>query len=186
MLTLLQLAASRDVSSPEALRTATELLRSIGESATDNVLTIEATRPDDAGIRGQLDQPHDYQATHAHVPHYSLFAPSDGLDNNVGSMDGSNEVRFKAKTSSLALQSAPPQVDAASSSSSPPTSQDGDVVGSFTVVFASASNVRCIVTHPLAMQTLLQRTRRILLQLIITNGLFGGCRWSKTIPRWPN
>lgn len=172
LLTLLQLAASRDVSSPEALRTATELLRSIGESATDNVLTIEATRPDDAGIRGQLDQPHDYQATHAHVPHYSLFAPSDGLDNNLGSMDGSNEVRFKAKTSSLALQSAPPQVDAASSSSSsPPTAQDGDVVGSFTVVFASASNVRSIVTHPLAMESLVQRTRRVLLRLINPNGL---------------
>ena len=172
LLSLLHLAASRDESSPEALRTATDLLRSIGESSTDNALTIEATRPDDASIgtsSTSLDQA-TYKTTQSHVPHYSLFAPSDGLDNTAGSMDGSNEVRFKAKSSSLSLQSAP-EVDASSASSSPPTAQDGDVVGSFTVVFPSASNARSIVSHPLAMESLVQRTRRVLLQLINPNGV---------------
>ena len=176
LLSLLHLAASRDESSPEALRTATDLLRSIGESSTDNALTIEATRPDDASIgtsSTSLDQA-TYKTTQSHVPHYSLFAPSDGLDNTAGSMDGSNEVRFKARSSSLSLQNAP-QIDASSaasaSSSSPPTAQDGDVVGSFTVVFPSASNVRSIVSHPLAMESLVQRTRRVLLQLINPNGV---------------
>ncbi len=89
LLSLLHLAASRDESSPEALRTATDLLRSIGESSTDNALTIEATRPDDASIgtsSTSLDQA-TYKTTQSHVPHYSLFAPSDGLDNTAGSME---------------------------------------------------------------------------------------------------
>lgn len=171
-------AVARD--SPEAIRTATALMRDIGESAASDPISIEeaASVPEKSSIlsSSSIIGGNDNILSSHHIPHYSLFAPSSGdalMKNaaNAASMDGSSEVRFQA--ASLQLQSATSEGLAASTSKSSSSSTNpsrGDVVGSFTVIFEKAGAARGIASRSRALQALVQLTKRALLSLINPNG----------------
>jgi len=156
-LTICIAAVTARETSPEALRTATELMRDIGEGAAPMTPLIDAQKQRAAAAATASSSlfASTHEATSSnhhqhHEPHYSLFASHDA--SVASASDGAEELRFEADASSLQLQSA--LADA-----------EGDVVGSFDVIF-SESRARSIASNPTALKELAQLTRRALFRLI--------------------
>ena len=154
--------------SPEALRTATDLLRSIGESV-ENVDPLSISFNEKRSQQSTLEKP---LASPLHVPHYSLFA-SHNIDQDAV-VDSSQELRFKTDAASLQQQGVASSSSATSTIDpilpplpiiQTPLTTEGDVVGSYKVMF-SASKARSIAASPSALNTLVQLSRRVILRLI--------------------